>query len=74
MDVSAHDMRMALWFFEYALGQASDIATRIRQYTDEYLDNITPPFTKALFTYVNEGKYTFCTPGIWAVRPIRKAR
>ena len=30
MDVSAHDMRMALWFFEYALGQADDIATRIR--------------------------------------------
>ena len=31
--------------------------------TDEYLDNITPPFTKALFTYVKERKYTFCTPG-----------
>jgi lysine decarboxylase len=53
-------MRMALWFFEYALGMADDIATRIGQYTKEYLDNITPPFTKALFTYVKEGKYTFC--------------
>ena len=62
MDVSVQDMRMALWFFEYALGQA-DIAIRMRQYTDEYLDNITPPFTKALFTYVKERKYTFCTPG-----------
>ncbi len=50
-------------FFEYALGQAEDIAIRMRQYTDEYLDNITPPFTKALFTYVKERKYTFCTPG-----------
>lgn len=49
--------------FEYALGQAEDIAIRMRQYTDEYLDNITPPFTKALFTYVKERKYTFCTPG-----------
>jgi len=63
MDVSVQDMRMALWFFEYALGQAEDIAIRMRQYTDEYLDNITPPFTKALFTYVKERKYTFCTPG-----------
>ena len=63
MDVSVQDMRMALWFFEYALGQAEDIAIRIRQYTNEYLDNITPPFTKALFTYVKERKYTFCTPG-----------
>ncbi|ECJ2546167.1 lysine decarboxylase LdcC [Salmonella enterica subsp. arizonae] len=56
LDVSVHDMRMALWFFEYALGQAEDIATRIHQYTNEYLDNITPPFTKALFTYAKEGK------------------
>ena len=63
LDVSANEMRMALWFFEYSLGIADDIATRIRQYTQEYLDNITPPFTKALFTYVKEGKYTFCTPG-----------
>ncbi len=54
---------MALWFFEYALGQAEDIAIRMRQNTDEYLDNITPPFTKALFTFVKERKYTFCTPG-----------
>ena len=39
MDVSVQDMRMALWFFEYALGQAEDIAIRMRQYTNEYLDN-----------------------------------
>jgi lysine decarboxylase len=44
--MSAHDLRMALWFFEYALGQSEDIATRIRQYTSEYLDNITPPLPK----------------------------
>ncbi|SPW48177.1 lysine decarboxylase, constitutive [Escherichia coli] len=75
MDVSVQDMRMALWFFEYALGQAEDIAIRMRQYTDEYLDNITPPFTKALFTYVKERKYTFLyAGGIWAVPPIKKAR
>lgn len=63
LDVSVNEMRMALWFFEYALSAADDIALRIRQYTNEYLDNITPPLTKALFNYVNEGKYTFCTPG-----------
>lgn len=74
MDVSAHDMRMALWFFEYSLGVAEDIATRIQQYTGEYLDNITPPFTRALFTYVNEGKYTFCTPGHMAGTAYQKAR
>ena len=68
MDVSSQDLRMTLWFFEYALGLAEEIATRIAQYTREYLDNITPPFTKALFNYVQEGKNSLviaigCTGG-----------
>ncbi|MDK6717687.1 lysine decarboxylase LdcC, partial [Escherichia coli] len=50
-------------FFEYALGAAEDIANKIKQNTDEYIDTILPPLTKALFKYVREGKYTFCTPG-----------
>jgi lysine decarboxylase len=72
MDVSANDMRMALWFFEYSLGVAEDIATRIQQYTNEYLDNITPPFTRALFTYVKEGNIPSVRQGIWRERPIKK--
>ena len=60
--------------FEYSLGVAEDIAARIQQYTGEYLDNITPPFTRALFTYVKEGKYTFCTPGHMAGTAYQKAR
>ncbi len=63
MDVSVNELRMTLWFFEYALDAAPDIAQRIRQYTNEYIDIITPPLTRALFNYVKEGKYTFCTPG-----------
>lgn len=63
LSVTKHEMGMALFFFEYALHAAEAIAQRIEQYTQEYLDFIMPPFTKALFTYVKEGKYTFCTPG-----------
>ncbi|SUH35720.1 lysine decarboxylase [Salmonella enterica subsp. enterica] len=63
LDVSLNDLRMQVRFFEYALGAAADIAAKIRQNTDEYIDNILPPLTKALFKYVREGKYTFCTPG-----------
>ena len=37
MDVSSQDLRMTLWFFEYALGLAQEIAIRIGQYTREYL-------------------------------------
>ncbi|AIR65299.1 lysine decarboxylase LdcC [Cedecea neteri] len=73
LNVSVNEMRMALWFFEYALSAADDIALRIRQYTDEYLDTITPPLTKALFTYVKEGKYTFCTPGHMAGTAYQKS-
>ncbi len=73
LDVSINEMRMALWFFEYALNAAEDIAHRIRQYTDEYLDSITPPLTRALFNYVAEGKYTFCTPGHMAGTAFQKS-
>ena len=48
---------------QYRLGMADDIALKMGQATQEYQDAILPPFTKALFKYVEEGKYTFCTPG-----------
>ncbi len=73
LDVSLNEMRMALYFFEYALNAADDIAQRIQQYTAEYIDTIMPPLTKALFTYVKEGKYTFCTPGHMAGTAFQKS-
>lgn len=63
LDISLTDLRLNVHFFEYALGMADDIAIKINQATQEYKDAIMPPFTKALFKYVEEGKYTFCTPG-----------
>ena len=72
-DVSLHEMRMVLYFFEYGLNAADDIAQRIQQYTAEYIDTITPPLTKALFNYVHEGKYTFCTPGHMAGTAFQKS-
>lgn len=63
LDVSLNDLRMQVRFFEYALGAADEIAAKIKQSTDEYIDNILPPLTRALFKYAREGKYTFCTPG-----------
>lgn len=63
LDISLTDLRLNVSFFEYAFGMADDIAIKINQATQEYKDAIMPPFTKALFKYVEEGKYTFCTPG-----------
>ncbi len=73
LDVSLNDMRMVLYFFEYGLAAAADISNRIVQYTAEYIDTITPPLTKALFNYVKEGKYTFCTPGHMAGTAYQKS-
>ncbi|MGL4455461.1 MAG: lysine decarboxylase CadA [Plesiomonas sp.] len=63
LDVSLSDLRLNVTFFEYALDMASDISLRIKQAVASYVDEILPPLTKALFKYVDEGKYTFCTPG-----------
>ncbi|MBJ3814593.1 lysine decarboxylase [Shimwellia pseudoproteus] len=63
LDVKLSDLQLNVRFFEYALGTAGDIAVKIRQSTDHYIDTILPPLTKALFKYVKEEKYTFCTPG-----------
>ncbi len=63
LDISFTDLRLNVSFFEYALGMGDDIALKINQAVEIYKDVIMPPFTKALFNYVEEGKYTFCTPG-----------
>ena len=63
LDVSLTELRLNVSFFEYALGMGDDIALKINQAIEKYKNKIMPPFTKALFNYVEEGKYTFCTPG-----------
>lgn len=63
LDLTLRDLDANIHFFEYALDVACDIANKIQQVTAAYYDKILPPLTKALFNYVNAGKYTFCTPG-----------
>lgn len=62
-DASMEDLKFNVEFFEYGLSCAEDIALTISQKTQEYVDAITPPLTRALFRFVDQGKYTFCTPG-----------
>ncbi len=63
MDVNLSELRLQVHFFEYSIDGSHDIALKIKQITDNYIDALLPPMTKALFNYVREGKYTFCTPG-----------
>lgn len=74
MDVSVQDMRMALWFFEYALGQAEDIAIRMRQYTTNILITLHRRSRKPCLPTSKSGSTPFVRRGIWAVPPIKKAR
>ena len=50
-------------FIDCHLFSNEDVVDKIEKAIRHYIDNITPPFTKALFDYVVENKYTFCTPG-----------
>ncbi|GGZ80390.1 hypothetical protein GCM10007161_10130 [Ignatzschineria indica] len=63
MDLSLSDLKNNLYFYDYVLNNATDSAIRIDQRVEEYIEQILPPFTKALFKYVGAEKYTFCTPG-----------
>ncbi|BEV72095.1 MULTISPECIES: lysine decarboxylase LdcC [unclassified Paludibacterium] len=63
LDVSLTELRLNLNFFEYHMDQAEDVFVTIEQGIEAYVDDIVPPFTKALFKYVESNKYTFCTPG-----------
>lgn len=63
LDIDFSQLKLNIHFFEYVIDGVNDTALKIKQITDIYIDKLLPPFTKALFQYVDEGKYTFCTPG-----------
>lgn len=63
LDIHFNQLGTNIHFYEYVLQHAKDIAVRINLVTKQYIDALLPPFTKALFNYVDKEKYTFCTPG-----------
>ncbi|MDR0805877.1 MAG: lysine decarboxylase LdcC [Enterobacteriaceae bacterium] len=50
-------------FIDCSLYSEIEVVNKIGKAVNEYVDAIMPPLTKALFKYVEEDKYTFCTPG-----------
>lgn len=63
LDLAFSDLAINIHFHNYILNHVGDIVTRIKLKTKEYINNLLPTFTKALFDYVRKEKYTFCTPG-----------
>lgn len=75
LDVSLNDLRLQISFFEYALGAADDIANKIKQTTDEYINTISASADQRhclnMFVKVNILSVLLVT---WAVLHSRKAR
>lgn len=62
-DIDFADLGANLHFFEFVSSAADDIAEKMEKIVAQYVDQIMPPFTKALFDYASKANYTFCTPG-----------
>lgn len=60
---SLNELNANIDFYEFNVYAAEDHSLTMHQKVQEYIDRITPPFTKALFKFAEQGKYTFCTPG-----------
>ncbi len=63
LDFAFSDLAINIHFHNYILNHVGDIVDRIELKTEEYIQDLLPTFTKALFDYVRKEKYTFCTPG-----------
>jgi len=63
LNLSTHDLELNIEFLSYRFETVNEVSQRISHHVDDYVNTILPPFTKALFNYALEGKYTFCTPG-----------
>lgn len=62
-DVDLKDLQLNLHFLDYVAHAEEDYAARILMAINDYYEAIMPPFTKALFNFVEKLKYPFCTPG-----------
>ncbi|OOF56637.1 lysine decarboxylase LdcC [Rodentibacter genomosp. 2] len=62
-ELDFESLENSVQYVESNLYSEQDILHKIEKAVENYLNKITPPLTKALFRYVDESKYTFCTPG-----------
>ncbi|HHF0413345.1 TPA: lysine decarboxylase LdcC [Haemophilus influenzae] len=62
-NVDYHKIGNHAQFIDCNLYTQTEVISKIQKAIRQYIQSIIPPLTKALFKYVNEDKYTFCTPG-----------
>jgi lysine decarboxylase len=56
-------LKFNLHFLNYRTDQGDITRSRILSTIDEYVEELVPPFTKALIDYAGKNKYSYCTPG-----------
>lgn len=62
-EIEFSDIDESVHYIDSSLYTYVEMLCQFEKKIAQYIDKITPPLTKALFKYVEEGKYTFCTPG-----------
>lgn len=62
-DLELSNFCLNLEFLQYDQHLIYEDTARIELAIRDYINKILPPFTKELMRYVDEKKYTFCTPG-----------
>lgn len=63
LEVDIQTLKLNLHFISYKADQASIISDRVKSSIKEYVEELIPPFTKALFDYASKNIYSYCTPG-----------
>lgn len=63
LEVDLKTLKFNLHFLNYRTAQSDVTQELILSTIDEYLEELVPPFTKALFDYSAKNKYSYCTPG-----------
>jgi lysine decarboxylase len=63
IEVDLKTFKYNLHFLNYRTDQSAVIKERILSTIAEYVEDLIPPFTKALIDYASKNTYAYCTPG-----------
>jgi len=63
LEVTLDTLKANLHFISYKADEAGVIVERIKSAIEEYIEELIPPLTKALFDYASRNIYSYCTPG-----------
>ncbi len=63
LEIDLDTLKLNLHFMSYKADEAPVMVDRITNAIEEYIEEMLPPFTKALMDYAGQNIYSYCTPG-----------